>query len=247
MKKITKILAIIAILIICVLSLTGCGNQKESTQKSKNNEANSNNTNNNLNTTYNTSNSTSNSTTSNETTDTRTIPEVDKKVVDYKTDEPYYFIIGGITYKAGDKISDLSKSGLHLNQTGAEKEISKYGYLIGGGAILNESKKTVFNITPFNGGTETIKGAEAQIGSLSIDSSTLKYFPDIEVCNHITIGTAIEDVIQVFGEPTSKTDATEYYGPTYKYDVTGDYKYYIFDTDKDGKVTSIKWENYVTK
>lgn len=231
MKNITKNCAIIAILVIGTMSLTGCGSDKKS-QKNPTNTSNSANV---------------DSKTSNKTTDARTIPSVDKTKVDYKTDEPYYFIIGEKTYKAGDRISELLKSGLHLNKAGSEKELLKYGYLIGGGSILNEDNNTVFNITPFNGGAETIKGADAQIGSLSIDSDTINYFPDIEVCNHITIGTTIEDVVKVFGEPTSKIDATEYHGPTYKYNVTGDYKYYTFDTDKDGKVTAIRWEDYVTK
>ena len=236
MKKTLKMLVIFAILFASLVTLAGCGNEKED-NKSKNNrnenvaeEKNNYTEENEINNTIN--NTTNNTVNGNTTANNKTVKEVDKTPVDIKDNSSYYFIVNGKKYSAGDKISTLSESGYHLNKTGSEKELQPNGYLIGGDAILNSDNKTVFNATPFNNTKETIKGADAVIGSFYVDeSSNEKYNLNVEIVNGITIGTSIEDM--------------EYNGPTYTYDVSGEYKTFYFYFNKEGKITSMKWQAYI--
>lgn len=250
MKKLAKFFTVSIILLITLVTLVGCGDTKEKSKSSKKenknieNVENTNTSKNTSNSTKNTNTNTSNTSTKNNTTN-NTAKAIDKTPVDYKDNSAYVFVVDGVKYSAGDKISDLSKSGLHLNKTGSEKEINKNGYLIGGGAVLNSEDKTVFNITPVNRTGSTIKGSEGAIGSFSLDKIGYdKLNGKLEITNGITYGTSLEDVVAVFGEPTSKTEGTEYVGPTYTYEVSGEYKSFKFSFDKDGKVTSIRWQNY---
>jgi len=176
-----------------------------------------------------------------------TAKPVDKTPVDIKNNSSYYFVINGKKYNAGDKISDLSESKLHLNKTASEKELQTYGYLIGGNNVLNTDNKTVLSVTPFNGTKTKVKSADASIGGVYISKYNYESLDGkVEITNGITIGTSIEDVKAVFGQPTDITEpTTEYYGPTYSYEVTGEYKSFIFGFDKDGKVETIRWTCYI--
>lgn len=176
-----------------------------------------------------------------------TAKPVDKTPVDIKNNSSYYFVINGKKYNAGDKISDLSESKLHLNKTASEKELQTYGYLIGGNNVLNTDNKTVLSVTPFNGTKTKVKSADASIGGVYISKYNYESLDGkVEITNGITIGTSIEDVKAVFGQPTKITEpSTEYYGPTYSYEVTGEYKSFVFGFDKDGKVESIRWTCYI--
>jgi hypothetical protein len=167
------------------------------------------------------------------------------KKIDLEDSASYYFIVKGVKYTAGDKISKLVDNGFKQSKTGAEKEIPANGYLIGGGAILNSDNKTVFDITPVNITKEKIKGSEGQIGSFSIDKSEAeKLSGDVEIFGGITIGTSIEDIEAVFGTPSTKTEATEYNGPTYTYSAKASYRSFTFRFDKEGKLNSLRWQNY---
>lgn len=176
-----------------------------------------------------------------------TAKPVDKTPVDIKNNSSYYFVINGKKYNAGDKISDLSESKLHLNKTASEKELQTYGYLIGGNSVLNTDNKTVLSVTPFNGTKTKVKSADASIGGVYISKYNYESLDGkVEITNGITIGTSIEDVKAIFGQPTKITEPyTEYYGPTYSYEVTGEYKSFVFGFDKDGKVESIRWTCYI--
>lgn len=170
---------------------------------------------------------------------------IDKTPIDLENSDSYYFVVKGVKYKAGDKISKLTENGFKQSKTGAEKEIPANGYLIGGGAILNSDNKTVFDVTPINITKEKIKGSEGQIGSFSIDKSEAeKLSGDVEIFGGITIGTSIEDIESVFGTPSSKTEATEYNGPTYTYNAKASYRSFTFRFDKEGKLNSLRWQNY---
>ena len=170
---------------------------------------------------------------------------IDKTPIDLENSDSYYFVVKGVKYKAGDKISKLTENGFKQSKTGAEKEIPANGYLIGGGAILNSDDKTVFDVTPVNATSEKIKGSEGQIGSFSIDKSEAeKLSGDVEIFGGITIGTSIEDIEAVFGTPSTKTEATEYNGPTYTYSAKASYRSFTFRFDKDGKLNSLRWQNY---
>lgn len=240
-----KILSIVLVMmmIASLFILTGCGNEKSSKKSNENGteERNSYDEKNEVNKT-----SDNNITDNNSNNNSTVAKEVDKTPVDIKSDSSYYFVINGKKYSAGDKISTLSESGFHLNKTGSEIEIQSNGYIIGGGAVLNNENNTVFQITPFNNTKEKIKGADASIGSFYIDESSVKkYNLNVEIVNGITIGTSMQDIEAIFGEPTKKTEATQYNGPTYTYDVSGQYKSFTFNFDKDGKITSMRWQAYV--
>ena len=175
----------------------------------------------------------------------KTTKTIDKTPIDLENSDSYYFVVNGVKYKAGDPISKLKENGFKQSKTGAEKEIPANGYLIGGGAILNSDSKTVFDVTPVNVTSEKIKGADGKIGSFSIDKSEAeKLSGDVEIYGGITIGTSIEDIEAIFGEPKTKTDATEYAGPTYTYSANASYRSFTFRFDKEGKLDSFRWQNY---
>ncbi|MCR5146835.1 MAG: hypothetical protein K6B70_05785 [Clostridia bacterium] len=266
MKKTLTILSLIAILIVALFLMTGCGDEETSSSKKKNKNDDkvsmvTNNDDNNdekdskstksddkndkTNDESDKKNISSDKTDSKKDTETKKTKSIDKTPIDLENSDSYYFIVKGVKYKAGDKISKLVENGFKQSKTGAEKEISASGYLIGGGAILNSEGKTVFDVTPVNVTKEKIKGADGQIGSFSIDQSDFeKLSGDVEIYGGITIGTSIEDIEAVFGKPSTKTDATEYAGPTYTYNAKARYRSFTFRFDKDGKLNSLRWQNY---
>ena len=262
MKKKLKFICISIILCICLISLSGCGIEKdlkkieegikneleektksETTEKS--NEEEENNTKNQVNTTKNETNTTKNQTNTTKNDEITAKKAVDKTPVDIKANSSYYFVVNGKKYNVGDKISSLATSNLRLNNNGGEKELQKNGYLIGGGGVLDSKNNTVFNITPYNNGQSKVKASETVIGGFSLNQYGYKYLSgNIEICNGITIGTSLEDIKAVFGEPTSKTEATAYSGPTYTYDTKTRYMQFVFKFDKDEKVETISWQNF---
>lgn len=254
MKKTITIFTLIAILIVSLFTMTGCGDEEKTSKKKKSEESNEiinnttnelmNNTTNSLagNTTNNLVGNTTNETGKNTTTQSKPI---DKTPININESSSYFFVVKGKKYSSGDKISELTASDFSFNKTGSEKEIPANGYLIGGGSVLNSEKRTVFSITPYNNTSAKIKGADAVIGGFSLNKSGYDYLSgDIEIYGGITIGTSMEDVKAVFGEPTKTTEATEYAGPTYTYDAEARYRSFTFNFDKEEKVKSISWENF---
>ncbi len=245
MKKQITMVLIIATLLISLFTMTGCSNKNEN-QNDKNEIKETNNV---ANKTEDVDNKTEgeeekNTTTQQEKTENTTKP-IDKTPIDINDSKSYFFVVKGKKYYAGDKISELTSSGFTFNKTGSEKEIPANGYLIGGGSVQNSDKRTVFNITPYNNTNAKIKGAEASIGGFSVDNYGYKYLSgDVEIFGGITIGTAMEDVKTVFGEPSKTTEGTSSNGPTYTYEAKASYRYFIIGFDKDGKVSSIKWQNF---
>ena len=248
MKKTLTVLTLMAILIAGLFLMTGCGDEeKSSSSKNKNKKDD---------TSY-VDDKDSKDDNKDEDKDSKSSKDdkkddtkkqsksIDKTPIDLENSDSYYFVVKGVKYKAGDKISKLTDNGFKQSKKGAEKEIPANGYLIGGGAILNSDGKTVFDVTPVNVTKEKIKGAEGQIGSFSIDSyEAEKLSGDVEIYGGITIGTSIEDIEAIFGEPTTKTDATEYAGPTYTYSAKASYRSFTFRFDKEGKLNSFRWQNY---
>ena len=242
MKKIVTICTISAMLLVSLFAITGCKNKEENkeenTQKNEvieeTNRAEENKVENNT--------VAENTVKQKEST---TKASDDKTPIDINDSKSYYFAVNGKKYFAGDKISDLASSEFTLNKTGSEKELAANGYLIGGGAVLNSDKKTVFNITPFNNTKEKIKGADAFIGGFSLNKSNYDLLKgEIAVYGGITIGSSLDDVTKVFGEPTKKTEATEYVGPTYTYDAKESYRDFTISFDKDNTVKTLNWRNF---
>lgn len=238
MKKSIKAILVGASLVVSMVTLTACGNTKnEESRKVENVPSNS------LNRAEeetNKINGIENIVSNKE--ETIVSKEVDKTPVDYKKDNVYFFVADGKKFNMGDKISSLEDIKLHLNKTGAGKELAVNGYLIGGDSILNENGKTVFSCTPVNTTKEKIKAADASIGSVRISDSYFKDYNKIEITNGITIGTSIEDIEAVFGTPTKTTE--NYNGKTYEYD-GGLYREFSFTFDEEGKVKSIYCQNYM--
>lgn len=241
MKKLIKTFSIITVLLITLLVMTGCENKEENENInfSTNQEASEGNE---IDTEEQ-----ENTTNEPEVKEEKVAKEIDKTPVDINDRSSYFFVVKGKEYKAGDKIADLTSDGEYtLNKTGAEKEIPARGYLIGGGAVRNKESKTVFNITPYNSSAEQIKGADGSIGGFSLDKYGYDYLNgEVEICRGITIGTSIDDIKAVFGEPTKTTEATETSGPIYTYDATDSYTNFTFGFDTEGKVKSIKWQKFI--
>lgn len=262
MKKLLKAIAIMLVLFLSVIALSGCGtsrykkamqkieNEKEYVNQSIKNIEELNKERANRETVEEIRNKAINNATSTNANSVKpnTTRVVDKTPVDIKNNASYYFVIKGTKYSAGDKISSLSNSGYRLNKAGSEKDLQPNGYLIGGDAILGSDDKTAFYCTPFNGTKEHVKGADASIGSFYIDESLYtKLNGEVEITNGISIGTSLEDIEAIFGEPTSKTEATEYNGPSYTYTVSGQYKTFTFGFDKDNKVKTIRWQAFIVE
>lgn len=246
MKKIITVLALISILVIGLFTMTGCGEEEttKSKKKSSDKDQTSQVTDKDKDDKDSKNDKDSKDDKDNKDDDKKT-KTVDKTPINLEDSSAYYFIVNGVKYTAGDKISKLVDNGFTQSKTGAEKEIPANGYLIGGGAILNSDKKTVFDVTPVNTTSGKIKGAEGQIGSFSIDQyEAEKLKGGFEIFGGITLGTSIEDIEAIFGQPTSKTDATEYAGPTYTYNAKASYRSFTFRFDKDGKLNSLRWQNY---
>lgn len=240
MKKKLTIFALIAILLVSLFTMTGCGNSETNqTNERENVEEKANET------TENETKQEENTTKEAKKSEKTTKP-IDKTPIDINDVNSYFFVVNGKKYSAGDKISELASSDLSLNKTGSDKELSANGYLIGGGAVLNSEKDTVFNITPFNNTDSKVKGSEAVIGGFSLNEYNYEDLSgDIEIYGGITIGTSMDDIKAVFGEPTSTREATSYSGPTYTYDAEESYREFNFSFDKEGKVKTISWQNFV--
>ena len=172
---------------------------------------------------------------------------LDKTRVDINNKDIYYVEINGKKYTIDSKIKDIETTGYTQTKAAAEKELPTKNYLIGGGYFQNTNDRTVFSVTPINLNAETVKSSEATIGGFSIDQYYFNNFNGtITVCNGITMGTAMEDVEAIFGEPTEK-DMRENYpslGIKYTYSA-GSYKYYEFEFDRETKkVNKITWRYF---
>lgn len=240
MKKIITISTIITLLVISLFTMTGCEN-KENNQSITNN-AEKNETNEAI---ENKSENTTDNTVANKDENKNTPKEIDKTPININDSKSYFFVVKGKKYYSGDKISDLTSSEFTFNKTGSEKEIPVNGYLIGGGSVQNSDKHTVFSVTAYNNTKEKIKGSDAVIGGFNLDKYGYDYLSgDIEIFGGITIGTSIDDVKAVFGEPSKKTEETQYSGPSYTYDAEARYREFVFNFDKEGKVKSLSWRNF---
>ncbi|MBR2744324.1 MAG: hypothetical protein IKE01_03390 [Clostridia bacterium] len=250
MKKIVSFLLVSIILIASVFTLSGCGitdlvKKKKVDQQVDGPIGGYNNYNNEVNNIASNNEVANNVTNSvNNTATPSSTAAVDKTRVDINNKDIYYVEINGKKFTTDSKVKEIETLGFTQNKAAAEKDLPKNNYLIGGGYFQNSDSRTVFSVTPVNTNAETVKSAEATIGGFSID----KYYSDnlkgsVSVCNGITMGTSMEDVEAVFGEPTEKDmrEAYESLGIKYTYKASS-YKYYEFEFDKQTKtVNKITW------
>lgn len=246
MKKLVSMLAIIAILCVTLFTLTGCGDEEKSSSSKKNKNKNDvENVSNVENTSDDENNTVSNSTQSNETK--KTTPTLDKTAVDINNKDIYYFVVNGKKFTIESKLKEIESTGYTQDKSAAEKDVPKNNYLIGGGYFHDSKNHTVFSVTPINLTSETVKGADTTVGAFTLDEYYYKDFDGtIEICNGITIGTSMEDIETIFGEPTEKDMREDYASLGIKYTYKAStYKYFEFEFDKETKeLTKITWRYF---
>lgn len=212
MKKIIKLIVIITILMSSLIVLTACGDTKN--EKNNNEE-----------------NSVSNSTNKTEEETTSSTKFIDDN-------DSYYFIYNGVKIKAGDEISSITSAGLSIEDTRGAEEVEPDSRK--DCEIANSKGTSIFNVTAYSKNNSTVKISDSWIGGVSVDTRGVKRdskVADMEVYGGIKIGSTIEELKAVFGEPDdSSTDSQ------YVYESKEVSRYYRFDI-KDGKITGITWMN----
>lgn len=250
MKKLISILAVTTMLFTSLFILSGCGDEEKSSSSKKNRDKENNAVENVV------ENKETNNTIENKTGDNKDdkdkkekkVSEIDKTPVDYKNKDSYYFVVDGKKFTIDTKLSEITeKTGFTQDSAAIEKDVPSKNYLIGGGYFHNDKKRTVFSVMPINLGSEKIKTPETTVGGFSITQYNYKEIDEtIEICNGITIGTSMDDVVAVFGEPTEKDMREDYENLGIKYTYKdGAYKYFEFEFDKQTKaVTNITWRYF---
>ena len=217
MKKIISILGIITILAISLFGFTGCGSDTEKKKSDDNKNKNS------------------------------AVDEVSENKSFIDDNDSYYFIFDGKKYTAGDKISDLEKSGVSVREREKEENVPANKYMIGAGYIVNSENTTIFTVVPYNTESSPVKVPDTHIGGFKLDEDYLKRdsrVADIEIYGGIKLGSTLEDVQKVFGTEPSYTYEGDTYS-SYDYDSDEVYRSFEFRVDKEGKVIYIGWENLV--
>ena len=219
MKKLLSILVIVLMLCSSVFVFSGCESEEE--EKS----------------------SSSSSKKSTEVKHEKIVPKLDKTPVDYKNKDIYYFKINGTKYTITNKMKDLDVEGFNIDKSAMNRELDKNEYLINGGRLRNSKDRVVFCVTPVNVTDKTVKASEATIGEFETDNLYDENLEGtVEVCNGITIGTAMSDVEAIFGKPTSTYDGGTYIKYTYQVDM---YRYYEFEFNSETKlVKRIEWRYF---
>lgn len=175
------------------------------------------------------------------------------KVVSITDNDIYYIKINGTKFKAGDKVSNVSKIGLKQKEKDLEKTIPSNRYLLAT-SIINDNNKDIFKVVPLNSTAETIKYSDAVFGGIElgdvnynkISEETLSF--DFEFIGGIKLGSTYDEIVKVFGEPDFKTEikADEKLNrlayTTYTY--SSGYKGFKFIIDESGKTAKIEWNNY---
>lgn len=249
MKRLISILTITTILFASLFVLSGCGDEEKSSSSKKNKNTENNSVVENRESDNTLANTTDNSTSNkNDKEKEKKVSQIDKTPVDYKNKDSYYFVVDGKKFTIDTKLSEITdKTGFTQDSAAIEKDVPSKNYLIGGGYFHNDKKRTVFSVMPINLGSETVKTPETTIGGFSITQYNYKEIDEtIEICNGITIGTSMDDVVAVFGEPTEKDMREDYENLGIKYTYKdGSYKYFEFEFDKETKaVTNITWRYF---
>ena len=213
MKRIIKLLAVVTTLIITLMALTACGDSKNETSSKEQ------------------------STESNVSNPVEEQSSSSTKFID--DNESYYFIYDGVKIKAGDEMSSISSANLSVRDTQREKEINSKSYSTI--EITNAKDTSVFNATAYNKDSSTVTVLDSWVGGLHVDTrgvSRDEKVADMEVYGGIKVGSTIEELKSVFGEPDEESSSDD----EYVYESKEVSRYYRFDI-KDGKVTGITWMN----
>lgn len=173
------------------------------------------------------------------------------KTVSIRDNDIYFVKINGTKFKAGDKVSNVSKIGLKQKEKDLKQTIPSNRYLMAT-SVVNEGNKEIFKVVPLNSTEQTITYADAVIGGIElgdynynkISEDTLSY--DFEFIGGIKLGSSYEDVVKVLGEPDYKYEheAKELLPAYTSISYSSGYKGYEFIIDDSGKVSQIEWKNY---
>ena len=169
-------------------------------------------------------------------------------------DNSIYFVsISGKKFKAGDKLSSISKVKLSLKEKDLSQTIPKNRYLMAK-SVLNSKGVEVCSFVALNDTDSTIDYKDAVIGGFEVgdinygrlSSDTLAL--NIEIVGGIKLGSSYEDLVKVFGEEDFKYEAEaneKLKMPSYTtYKYSSGYKGFEFTIDDSGKVSKIHWNNY---
>lgn len=224
MKKIVSIIiAVVVVIGIAVLLLIGFKNNKNDSNQNNDKE----NTNKNT--------------------------EATEEVSSIKDNSIYFVNINGTKFKAGDKISSVSKVNLKQKDKDLDEKIPKNRYLLSK-SVVNSDNKEICKFVPLNSTDSTITVKDSVIGGFEvgeinynkISNETLSY--NIEIVGGIKLGSSYDDIVRVFGKEDtkyeSKTDE-KYNMPSYTvYDYSSGYKGFSFTIDDSGKLSKIEWNDY---
>lgn len=172
--------------------------------------------------------------------------QTDKTTNFIDDNDSYFILIDGKKFFAGDKISDLSTVSYNLKKSEADVEVPANKYMIGAGQMMTTDDKRSFNVTPYNSTNSSIKVSEAVIGGVSLSYDNIQYdekLAKIELYGGIKLTSTMEEVKEVFGEPSSVTEGTT--STRYSYESEETYRNYNFTFDKEGKLYGISWQNLV--
>lgn len=219
-KKISRVIYLF-LMMVCLCVLCSCGN-KQSEEKQENNIVN------------------------------ETANQVESEVagtheskINFNDKSSYYFVINGQKYTTENLVKDIESAGFTQDANAAQTEIQKGSYSLSGGFFKDSTTgNTIFSVIPVNNTEEAVKCSDANIGGFYLEEYYYKdYNGKIEINEGITIGSTLDELIDVFGEPTEK-DLRENYknlGMLYKYKV-GMFQYFEFEIDKEtNKVKVISW------
>lgn len=169
-------------------------------------------------------------------------------------DNSIYFVsINGTKFKAGDKISSVSKVNLKQKDKDLDEEIPKNRYLLSQ-SVINSDNKEVCEFVPLNSTDSTITAKDAVIGGFEVGEYNYNKISEetlalnIEIVGGIKLGSSYDDLVKVLGEEEFKFEheADEKLKmpayTTYKY--SSGYKGFEFIIDDSGKISKIKWTNY---
>ena len=163
----------------------------------------------------------------------------------YTSNDAYFVKINGKKYNFNSTISDVESTGFKLSSQAKEKTVKsgQYLILIGSGTRLTKGDAGI-GFTPYNDGDDTVSVSKAKLGSVSVNSTSLKdaqsVLEKITFNGGIHLGSTVAQLKKAFGEPTKLDQAS--YGDTYEYKAST-YKKFTIKV-KDGVVSEISWTNY---
>ncbi len=158
----------------------------------------------------------------------------------------YYIMIDGEKFYAGDELANFSEVGYEIEEDARDLEIESDTYMIGAIYMENEAGDRIFDINPFNHKSSTVELSDAFLGGIRLnayDAEKDERTASFEVYGGIKLGSTMDEVKDVFGEPSMTTESDTY--TVYRYESDETYRRYIFTFNEEGKVKTIEWMNLV--